>query len=228
MKKILTLALSLMLLLAAACAAEAPASTQVFVSLTDDTGALVLALEPVDVTDADGDGVLTISDALQLAHVARHPDGGAAYATEETEFGLSLVRLWGVENGGSYGYYLNNASAWSLLDPVRPGDHVKAYAFTDLTAWSDTYCYFDADVVEAELGAELPLTLYAAGFDAEWNPVAMPVEGAVITVDGQPTEWVTDAEGKVVFTCAEAGEYLISASSETLNLVTPVCVVIVK
>ena len=228
MKKIMTLVFALLLMMTAAFAAETTESAQVFVSLTDDTGALVLAYQPVTVTDADGDGVLTICDALAAAHTENHPDGAAAFVTEETEFGRSLIRLWGVENGGSYGYYLNHASAWSLLDSVKTGDHVKAYVYTDLTAWSDTYCYFDVDAVEAEPATEVPLTLYAASFDAEYNPVALPVEGAVITVNGQPTERLTDAEGKVVITCAEAGEYLISASSENMTLVAPICVVNVK
>lgn len=229
MKKFVALLMTLMLAFTLTAFADeaVPAAMQVYVSITDDTGALVLAHEAIDVTDADADGALTINDALICAHAARHEEGEAAYRSEASEFGLSLMKLWGVENGGSYGYYRNDASAWSLLDPVAAGDHVKAYAFTDLVAWSDTYSFFDAAAVEAAAGAEVALTLYAAGFDEMWNPVTLNVEGAVITVNGEATDVATDAQGKVVITFAEAGVYVISADSETMNLVAPVCVVTV-
>jgi hypothetical protein len=42
------------------------------------------------------------------------------------------------------------------------------------------------------------------------------------------TEIVTDAEGKAVLTFDEAGTYLISAGSETINLVDPVCIIKVQ
>lgn len=229
MKKFVALLMTLMLAFTLTAFADeaVPAAVQVYVSITDDTGALVLAHEAIDVTDADADGALTINDALICAHAARHEEGAAAYRSETSEFGLSLMKLWGVENGGSYGYYCNDASAWSLLDPVAAGDHVKAYVFTDLVTWSDTYSFFDAAAVEAAAGAEVALTLHAAGFDEMWNPVTLNVEGAVITVNGEATDVVTGADGKAVITFAEAGVYVISADSETMNLVAPVCVVTV-
>lgn len=225
MKKLLILLMTLALCALSATAALCDeAAPTVCVSITDDTGALVLAREAVRLTDADGDGTLTINDALICAHEA-HPDGAAAYATAETEFGLSMMKLWGVENGGSYGYYLNDASAWSLLDPVKDGDHVKAYAFTDLTGFTDTYSYFDASYVETAVGTEVTLTLQAAAFDENFAPVTLPVAGAAIIVDGEMTEIITDAEGKAVLTFDEAGAYLISADSGAINLVAPVCIV---
>ena len=36
----------------------------VFVTISNDQGELVVAAEPFDVSDADGDGVVSISDAL--------------------------------------------------------------------------------------------------------------------------------------------------------------------
>lgn len=225
MKKFLSVLLALAMLVSlAAFAEEAPA---VYVSLSDDAGALVLAYAPVALTDVDGDGALTICDALMLAHAAYHPDGTAAFLAEDTEWGKSLYVLWGVDNGGSYGYMLNDASPLSLLDPVQPGDHVKAYAYTDLTAWSDTYAYFTAPVAAAAVNAEVALSLSANGYDEAWNPVTLPVAGAVITVNGEKTEVVTDENGAAVLTFTEAGVYTISAVSETMTLVPPVCIVTV-
>lgn len=225
MKKFLATLLALLMLVSlTAFAEEAPT---VFVSISDDTGALVMAYQPVPLTDADADGALTICDALMNAHAAAHPDGAAAFAAVSTEWGLSMSKLWGVENGGSYGYCVNDASAMSLVDPLKEGDHVKAYAYTDLTAWSDTYCYFAAPVAAGTVNGEIALTLSANGYDANWNPVINPVAGAVITVNGEKTETVTDENGNAVLTLAEAGTYTVSAVSDSMTLVPPVCIVTV-
>ena len=223
MRKILSTLLALAMLLSCAAFAE-EAAPVVFVSISDDTGMLVLAHVPVTVTDADGDGALTICDALTAAHTAYHPDGAAAFAAVNSEWGLSMAKLWGIENGGSYGYCVNDASAWSLVDPIKEGDHVKAYAYTDLTAWSDTYCYFAAPVAEAKMNAEVTLTLTANGYDENYAPITLPVAGAVITMNGEKTEITTDENGNAVLSLAEAGTYTISAVSETMTLVPPVCI----
>jgi len=225
MKKLL--ALLICLLLACPALAEAPASQEVFVSITDGEGALVLAYFPVTVTDADGDGVLTICDALIAAHAAYYPDGAEGFSVVPSQYGLSMMKLWGVENGGSYGYCLNDASAWSLADPVAAGDHVKAYAYTDLVAWSDAYSFFAAPAAEAVVGAQVPLTLSAAGYDEAWNPITLPVAGAVITVNGVETETVTDEAGQAAVSFAEPGVYVVSAVSDAMTLVAPVCIVTV-
>lgn len=223
MKKLVLVLLALMMVASVCCAEE----TKVFVSVTDGEGKLVMAYEEIAVTDADGDGMLTINDALIAAHIAKHEGGAEGYGAVSSEYGLSMAKLWGVENGGSYGYYLNNASAWSLVDAVQPGDHVKAYVITDMTAWSDTYCYFDMNAAEAQADTEMVLTLSAAGYDANWNPVTLPVAGAVITVNGEKTEWVTDENGTVNVKFAEEGVYVVSAVSDTQVLVAPVCIVTV-
>lgn len=226
MKKILSTLLALAMLVSLTAFAEDAAPTA-YVSISDDTGALVLAYTPVELTDADGDGTLTICDALIAAHAAYHPDGAAAFLAEESEWGLSMYRLWNVENGGSYGYMVNDASPMSLLDPVQPGDHIKAYAYTDLMNFSDTYAYFIAPVAAAAVNDAVSLTLFANGYDESWNPLTLPVMGAMIIVNGEIVEIVTDADGKALLTFAEAGEYTVSAISGRQNLVPPVCIVTV-
>ncbi len=223
MKKIFAMLLAV-LLLPCACAEEA---IPVHVSISDDTGALVLAYAPVNVTDADGDGLLTISDALHCAHTAYHPGGAEAFVAEKTEWGISMYVLWGVDNGGSYGYCLNDGSSLSLLDPIAAGDHIKAYAYTDLTAYSDTYCYFTQPEMTAKANEAVSLTLTASGYDASWNPITQPVSGAVITVNGEKLPmFVTDQNGFVKVPL-QAGENVVSAVSDSMTLVPPVCIVTV-
>ena len=66
-KTVLTVLCAAMLLGMTAIPAHAAASETVYVSIADDKGALVLPYRPVTVTDIDGDGALTINDALYAA-----------------------------------------------------------------------------------------------------------------------------------------------------------------
>ena len=229
MKKFLSLAAALLLVGACSVPVLAEDTAEVYVTIADANGDLVLAQEAVTVTDTDNDGALTIHDALYAAHEANY-DGGAAagYDAGVSDYGLSMNKLWGAENGGSYGYYLNNASAWSLLDPVKDGDYINAFVYTDLTAWSDTYCYFDVQTITADAGSTVTLTLSAAGYDADYNPITVPVENAVITVNGETTAYQTDADGKVTITLDKVGTVTVSAASDSQTLVPPVCKVVVS
>jgi len=226
MKKTLTILLTLIMILGTTClAVSADEGVKVRVSIADGSGKLVVARELVSVSDLDEDGAITISDALEAAHAAFYPYGAdEGYGTFMSDYGLSLGKLWGEENGGSYGYYVNNASAWSLADPVSEGDHVYAFVYTDLVAWSDTFSWFDVDTVAADEGEEITLTLKAAGYDADWNPVESVVEGAEITVDGEGTGIFTDENGQATIAIEDSGKAVISAVSDTMTLVPPICV----
>ncbi len=225
MKKLVSLLLAAVLVVGmAATPAKADDTVTVNVTIIDENGSVAIAQVPVEVSDADADGALTINDALFCAHELCFEGGAeAGYASYTGDYGLSLSKLWGVDNGGSYGYYVNNASAWSLADPVADGDYVNAFIYTDLVTWSDAYSYFDVECVDGEEGEEVTLTLFANGYDESWNVVSSPVEGAVIYFDGEATDVVTDAEGKAVVELPE-GKIVISAKSDTMILVAPVCV----
>ena len=232
MKRVLGIALASMLMLGTmgmTAMAEENNSVKVYVTISDDKGSLVMTQEEVTVTDVDGDGALTINDALYVAHEAKYEGGAeAGYTSYMSDYGMSMSKLWGIENGGSYGYCVNNASALSLVDAVKEGDYINAYAYTDLTAWSDTYSYFDVYITNAEAGAEFTLTLSANGYDSSWNPIVIPVANATITVNGEETEFVTDAEGKVTIALEKGGTYIISATSEEMTLVPPVCTAMIE
>ena len=136
-----------------------------------------------------------------------------------SEYGLGMTVLWGVENGGSYGYYVNDASAWSLTDPVKAGD---------LTTWSDTYSYFDTIVAVGEAGEQLTLTLNAVTFDENYAPVVVTVAGADITVNGETVVGQTDENGQITLDVTEAGTYVVSAVANDAVLVPPVCVIVAE
>lgn len=229
MKKIVVSTLCAALLLGiSALPAYAADSEVVYVSIADNKGALVLPCQPVTVTDTDGDGTLTINDALYLAHEAYFSTGADGYGSVPSDWGLSMTKLWGVENGGSYGYYLNNTAAMSLADPVSAGDYIAAFVYTDTASFSDTYCYFDIQKkTDILMSSSITLTLSAAGYDENFAPITYPVANAEITIDGTSTGVYTDENGVAVLPFYAAGTYTISARSATQTLVPPVCLAVV-
>ena len=212
-----TLALILAAVIVAAFASFLCAAKDPVVYVTIANGELVLAREAVTLTDADNDGALTINDALYLAHEAKFEGGAAGYGSAKGDYGLSLTKLWGVENGGSYGYFVNDNSAMSLADPLSDGDEVVAFIYTTAD-WSDAYSFFD--VKSGKSGAEL--TFYVCSYDENWALVKTPTAGAEITVDGVKTGVKTDANGKAKVELEESGEHIISAVLEGKVIVPPV------
>ncbi|MBQ9746538.1 MAG: hypothetical protein IJW21_06915 [Clostridia bacterium] len=192
----------------------------VYVTVANQNGEIAARYEKVAYTEG-----MTIDAALAALH-AEKCEGG--YASAESAYGLSMTKLWGVENGGSYGYYVNNASATSLADTLKEGDHVYAFVYTDTVTFSDTYAFFASPTAEAAKGESLELALSYCGYDANWAPVTMPVEGAKILVDGAATTYKTNAEGKVSIKFDKAGTYVVTATSDTANLVPPFVIVTVK
>ena len=224
MKKLLSLITALLLCCAPALAEELFAT----VTICDSSRTMVAGMQPVTVTDADGDGALTIADALSCFHAAYHPDGAAAFSAVPSEYGLSLVKLWGEENGGAFGYCVNHMPAMSLQDPIDDGAHITAYAYSDTVAYSDLYCYFDVDGLILPAGTPLTLTLVANSYDANWNPVVVPVVGATLVLQGAETECITNEYGEATITIDQPGEYVISAVSATQTLVPPACFLTVE
>ncbi|MBQ8862725.1 MAG: hypothetical protein IJ021_08315 [Clostridia bacterium] len=222
-KRIISLALAcLMLALSMLCFASCGEAKGpfVYVTVADENGEIVARYEKVEFTEG-----MTVDSALSALH-AEKCEGG--YASAESAYGLSMTKLWGVENGGSYGYYVNNASPASLADTLKEGDHIYAFVYTDTEAFSDTYSFFAAPTAEVEAGESLALTLSCLGYDEAWNTVTLPVEGAKISVDGAATTHTTDAEGKALLTFEKKGTYVVTAAHESKNLVTPFVIVTVK
>ena len=204
-----------------ACSEKGPFA---YVNIADGDGNLVMSMVPVKLTDVDSDEKLTVNDVLTAAHDAAFKGGAeAGYKSEKTEWGLSITKLWGIENGGSYGYSVNNSASMSLEDPVNENDVVTAYIWRD----GISPLFFDKSFAEVKKGEKLTLTLYASGYDENWNPVQTPVEGAEITVDGKATGVKTGADGKAEIEIGR-GTHLISATLADAVTVPPACKVTVK
>ena len=194
-----------------------------------DAGVLRVANAPVTVMDADGDGAVTADQVIAAAHDAFYEGGAkAGFVFEETDFGMSIIKLWGVDNGGSYGYYVNDAYVLPDYQLVE-GDYLCAYSYADLVGWSDCYAFFDQRNVELAAGEELALQLSKLVYDENWELQTEVAADARLIVNGEISDYVTDAEGNAKLSFAEAGEYTVTAvGAEGETLVPPVCIVTVK
>lgn len=207
---------------------QTAAEITVNISVTSK-GENVVARQDLAVKDADTDGSITVKDAIICAHTAFYEGGAeAGFAVEKTTYGDSIVKLWGVENGYSYGFYIDNQMAMSLTDPISEGQLVDVFSYVDAEGASDQYTWFDAPLYTGKGEDETyTATLNGLAFDENWTPVTVPVAGAVLTVDGTETEFVTDENGQVTFK-APAGDHILSAKTADKLIVPPTAEVQVK
>ena len=203
--------------------------------VTDKNGNFV-AEAPVILTGKEG---YTLDDAFYAAHEAYY-DGGAAagYATADSEWGLSVTKVWG-DTSGKYGYQLNLGATdvWGPTQAIEDGDHIDLCVYENYYPDTESYAKFDADS-KTVVNKEVTLTLYESYYGENWETLFRPCAGATVYVDGVATEIVTDANGRCTVSFDEYGKYLISAKKtktvvdaieETESIVTaitaPICIV---
>lgn len=213
MKKLFAILISIILIASFTLPISAKDVTKVYVSIADGSGTLQLIQKEVVLTDTDNDGALTINDAFYLAHEQNYKGGASAgYATATTTWGESLTKLWGVDNGGWYVYYVNNAAAMGLAQPLNDGDYLEAFCFTDLTNGSDVYSYFTDKSLDKTSDEEFEVTLKKEEIDyTTWASSMVPAGNATITIDGVATDYVTDANGVAKIKISKNGEHIVSA-----------------
>lgn len=189
-------------------------------------GTLQVAHEEIEVTDYNSSGSYDIDDVLYAAHNEYYSgDAQIGYASAASDYGLGITTLWG-DTSGAFGYYVNNNSAWSLADPVTDGDYVYAFVYKDQTGWSDAYTYFTSSTTSIKKGQTLEVTLNKLGYDDSWATVELPVENAAIKINGENTDYRTNAEGVAQIVFENTGNYTLTAEfAGTENYTPPVYVV---
>lgn len=189
-----------------------------------------MAYVPVALSGKDS---YCLNDVFLEAHSTYYTDGTDGYASSEGDYGLSIDKLWG-DTSKKFGYQVNGGkeSVMGLSHIVENGDYVDACIYKN--AYPDTESYTKFDVTNKEVHCEenFTITLLVSGYDENWNMVFNPCEGATVTINGNATEIITDADGKATFSFENEGRYIISATKtksineETVPSITaPVCVV---
>ena len=187
-----------------------------------------IAYTPVTITDVNGNESYDIDDVLYATHELYYDEGAASgYSSQNTEYGLSLIKLWG-DDSGAFRYYKDNQSAMSLADSVTDGSNIYAFIYQDKTSWSDTYTYFKKAALSVETGKPLSVQLNKSVYDDNWNPVELPVKNATVTINGEVTEHITNDDGVAEIVFDSVGSYTLSAITDDYISTPPVCIVTVK
>ena len=195
----------------------------VYVTISDENGELVLVKAPVSVKDEDRDGVLTVNDALIAAHNT-YCEGGYRY--ENLTGKPEITSLWGASDL-AYGVFNNGGYVWMLNEYLEDDDHIQAYVYTDSENRTDSFSYFSKEDLAFETDKET-LTLYAYSITADGNLLSHPTAGAIITVNGKDTKIKTDKDGKFTISAKDLimdEENVISARSDRERIIPPVLVV---
>lgn len=226
MKKVIFMILTVFVMLLTISFSAFAASEHIveaYVTISNNNGSFILVREKVILKDIDDDGELTINDALYIAHENNYKGGAKeGYSFSLTEYGLSLNKLWG-DTSGAVGYCINDMMAMSLGDEIKSGDHIKTYIYQDKIGYSDKYAYFNKISVKINKGEEISLVLNYIDYDENWNPVIKQLSEAIIFIDNKETEYKTDINGKITIALEGKGTVNISAKSNELILVPPIC-----
>lgn len=188
-----------------------------------------VAQKEVSVNDEDNDGALTVNDALIATHNNLYQGGSSAgYAAANTEYGLSITKLWG-DTSGNYGYWINNNSCWSLTDPINAGDYLTAFVYKD-SGYSDTYAKFENQTYNTTAGQNV--VLQVSGYS--WQTYGFtPYQEATVKVlganNGSYNTLTTNASGQVTLKFPSAGTYYVEAyeANASKYMVPCVCKVVV-
>ena len=179
----------------------------------------------VVVPDLNKDGEITVDEALQCAHEEYCKDGAAGYATEMSQYGPKVTKLWGYTTTNTLffvdgkGLTANVAEStlenWSdLYASVNQDDSYSSDYYTELANRIQSGCRaekFELTLTgrQGMMGTEMkPLAGIQLGI---WNATTgfTPIEGAV-----------TDENGTATFTIKEVGDYIITAQGYVKDEVT--------
>lgn len=214
-------------------AVEPADPVQISVTISNK-GTLVMAQNTVTVTDRNEDGKLDVDEALYAAHEAGFTGGaGAGYGSAVGNYGLGVTKLWGVETT-AVGYWLNDASCWSLEDEVNAGDYLVAWVYQSASC-ADSFAKWDSTSASATTGTALTVSLQKAGYDKDYNTVFAAMSGATIKAYGSDLTQkdvctVRDnGDGSYAVTFTTAGEYYLVATGNAETILVPtVCKVSVE
>ena len=129
----------------------------------------------LEVREAEGANLDDVFKALHRVYCAQ---GETGYKSENTEYGISIVKAWGEDNGTAYGYYVNNEMAFDCSHVVHDGDEIDLFVYKDMASFSDTYTSIESAASAVEGESLVSVKYYY--FDENFALASAPLEGAEI------------------------------------------------
>ena len=182
----------------------------------------VAVMPPVQAYDADGDGQITIHDALQQANAdigsGQTPANVYIYFVQPTE--TQPVQTQPPQTVPTAVQTAPPQTASPQTVPAAQGAGAGSFSYKGYSA-------FDKTSVTVKAGTPFTLVLKQTILDENNRFVTMPVAGAVVTLNGAPTQFSTDENGSVTITLTQPGSWSLSAVSDASNTVPPTTRVLV-
>ena len=240
MKKILSLLLSMVLIVSSF-------STAVFATDSESISVYVSACKYGEfIADKLGNSIVnreivlsekeeyTLNDVFDALH-QNYYDGEEGYKTEMGDFGEYITRFFGDESE-NFVYYVNFGAedVWGPTHIVKDGDSIDFCINKSFYPDTESYTKFSSKEAVAFIGDEVEFILEESSYTAD-GLTFFPCADALLTVNGEETEALTNEEGKATLSFEDAGVYVVSAKKtklveeESVTAITaPYCVVTVS
>ena len=195
--------------------------------VNDKNGELV-AWTPITISGSD---TYSLDDALVKVHDSLYIGGSeSGYETAVGDYGLYVTKFWG-DTSGNFTYNVNLQMVYGPTHQINNGDYIEFAINKNFYPDTESYTKFDKTLVDLYTGDSLTLNLSRAEFVAEGMAFS-PYQDAIISVNGQDTEILTDSDGMAELLFENTGIYVVSAyksklidEQEVPDICAPVCVV---
>lgn len=169
----------------------------------------------VEVSDLNSDGVLTYDEALSAAHALYCPNG---YASENSGWGVSVYKLWGVESM-NFSFYLNDSALENHVgntetSALHAGDLLTASVNQDEKYYADHYVKFSKRSCAATAGRKFTLSM-GGTLGSDKITIGYWKNGGFVALDGA----TVDKSGNVSLVFTQAGSYLLTAKGSVRDTV---------
>ncbi len=242
MKKTLSLILCMVIVLSSLCMTTVMAESgtnevTVYVTISkhgeiiSDKNDNLIAMTPILLSDKSS---YTLDDVFLSVHNELYDAGETGYESKAGDYGPYVSKFWDDESG-NFTYQVNFTveSVWGLSHEIKSGDCVEFCINKSIYPHTEAYSKFDNNTLEILAEETADLTLLQGEYTADGMSFSACGD-AVITINGVPTENITDENGNVSICFNENGRYVISAvktkilSEETVPAIeAPVCIVTV-
>ncbi len=176
----------------------------------------------------------TLNDVFDALH-QNYYDGEEGYKTEIGDYGEYITRFFGDESG-NFVYQVNFGAedVWGPTHIVKNGDNVDFCINKSFYPDTESYTKFSNKEAVAYVGDTVEFILEESEYTAD-GLTFFPCTDALLTINGEETEALTNEEGKTVLSFEEAGVYVVSAKKSKLveeeavtAISAPFCVVTVS
>lgn len=176
---------------------------------------------PVVVRDEDGDGKVTVLEALEQVHEKYCPGG---LMTRSEKCGPVLSRLWGKDVQSS-GFYVNNDRGFALRDTLDFYDDLYVYGSSGIN--EDRYAYFAQKDAQTVCLREYHIQLFQKVPDENGRLQEEPLKNAEIYSlspygEETDTQYHTDQNGEVDLIFTRSGDYFLTAKTKDGQTLPPI------